>query len=318
MARKLRVEFEGAIYHVMNRGDRREDIFVGEADRHLFLELLGQACAKTGWKIHAYVLMSNHYHLMLETPQANLVAGMKWLQNTYTIRFNRRHRLSDAAGNNIGYSPWGNRFLFTGREWLSDLKLYDYRNRMYQPELGRFMQPDPKEFAAGDYNLYRYCHNDPVNRSDPTGLEDLNYFDNGVFGLGREALRKWVTRSPDDDHTFTVGAHGDKDAIWLPASQKFLTAAAFAARIQNDQRLLAADKVVLYSCSTGEGKNPFAQQLANILNKIVIAPTSTLWVRSDGSYFVAPIINPDAPAREWKPDLTREGTMKIFRPEKPH
>jgi REP element-mobilizing transposase RayT len=94
MARKLRVEFEGAFYHVMNRGDRREDIFVGDADRHLFLELLGQACAKTGWKIHAYVLMSNHYHLMVETPQGNLVAGMQWLQNTYTIRFNRRHRLS--------------------------------------------------------------------------------------------------------------------------------------------------------------------------------------------------------------------------------
>jgi RHS repeat-associated protein len=76
----------------------------------------------------------------------------------------------DASGNNIGYSPWGNRMLFTGREWLRDLKLYDYRNRLYNPELGRFMQPDPKEFAAGDYNLYRYCHNDPVNNVDPTGL----------------------------------------------------------------------------------------------------------------------------------------------------
>jgi RHS repeat-associated protein len=84
----------------------------------------------------------------------------------------------DAWGNNIGYSPWGNRMLFTGREWLRDLKLYDYRNRLYNPELGRFMQPDPKEFAAGDYNLYRYCHNDPVNHSDPLGLEfyDLGWF----------------------------------------------------------------------------------------------------------------------------------------------
>jgi RHS repeat-associated protein len=81
---------------------------------------------------------------------------------------------NSATGQWDGYSPWGNRFLFTGREWLSDngtsLKLYDYRNRMYQPEVGRFMSPDPKEFAAGDYNLYRYCHNDPVNKSDPTGL----------------------------------------------------------------------------------------------------------------------------------------------------
>jgi len=78
----------------------------------------------------------------------------------------------NAAGGTITYSAYGNRFLFTGREWLSDLKLYDYRNRMYQPELGRFMQPDPNDFAAGDYNLYRYCHNDPVNRTDPTGLQD--------------------------------------------------------------------------------------------------------------------------------------------------
>src|SRR5205085_4300264 len=68
-------------------------------------------------------------------------------------------------------SLFGNRLLFTGREWLSDLKLYDYRNRMYQPELGRFLQPDPKEFLAGDYNLYRYCHNDPVNKTDSTGMD---------------------------------------------------------------------------------------------------------------------------------------------------
>jgi RHS repeat-associated protein len=69
-----------------------------------------------------------------------------------------------------GYSLFCNRFLFTGREWLPDVRLYDYRNRIYQPELGRFLQPDPKEFAAGDYNLYRYCHNDPVNKTDPLGL----------------------------------------------------------------------------------------------------------------------------------------------------
>jgi len=86
-------------------------------------------------------------------------------------RFGNSLRFYDAPSNSMrGYSPYGNRFLFTGREWLSDVKLYDYRNRMYQPELGRFLQPDPKEFAAGDYNLYRYCHNDPVNKIDPTGL----------------------------------------------------------------------------------------------------------------------------------------------------
>jgi RHS repeat-associated protein len=75
----------------------------------------------------------------------------------------------NANGNTLLSLP-RTRFLFTGREWLSDLRIYDYRARQYQPELGRFLQPDPKEFAAGDYNIYRYCHNDPVNKSDPTGL----------------------------------------------------------------------------------------------------------------------------------------------------
>ena len=93
MPRKLRVQYPGAIYHVMNRGDRREPIFKDDADRQRFLETLGEACAKTGWQVHAYCLMLNHFHLVVETPQANLVAGMKWFLGTYTGRFNRRHRL---------------------------------------------------------------------------------------------------------------------------------------------------------------------------------------------------------------------------------
>jgi len=93
MARKLRVEYSGAIYHVMNRGDRREAIFREDADRQRFLETLGEVCAKTGWQVHAFCLMGNHFHLVLETPQPNLVAGMKWFLGTYTSRFNRRHKL---------------------------------------------------------------------------------------------------------------------------------------------------------------------------------------------------------------------------------
>ena len=92
MARRVRVEFEGAAYHVMCRGDRRENIFEDDLDRALFLETLGEVCGRTGWKIHAYVLMSNHYHWLLETPRANLVAGMRWFQSCYTARYNRRHR----------------------------------------------------------------------------------------------------------------------------------------------------------------------------------------------------------------------------------
>ena len=71
MARKLRVEYPGAIYHLMNRGDRRESIFKDDEDRQRFLGTLGEACVKTGWQVHAYCLMSNHFHLVIETPQAN-------------------------------------------------------------------------------------------------------------------------------------------------------------------------------------------------------------------------------------------------------
>jgi len=93
MARKLRVQYPGAIYHVMNRGDQREPIFKDDQDHRRFLETLGEACDKTGWQVHAYCLMLNHFHLVVETPNANLVAGMKWFLGTYTSRFNRRHKL---------------------------------------------------------------------------------------------------------------------------------------------------------------------------------------------------------------------------------
>ncbi|HKS38132.1 MAG TPA: transposase [Verrucomicrobiae bacterium] len=93
MARKLRVQYPGAIYHLMNRGDRREPIFKDDQDRERFLATLGETCDKTSWQVHAFCLMPNHFHLVVETPQANLVAGMKWFLGTYTSRFNRRHKV---------------------------------------------------------------------------------------------------------------------------------------------------------------------------------------------------------------------------------
>jgi REP element-mobilizing transposase RayT len=93
MPRQLRIQYPGAMYHVMSRGNRRAAIFLDDVDRQDFLKTLAEACQKTSWQIHAYCLMSNHYHLVLETPNANLVAGMAWLQSTYTIRLNHRHKL---------------------------------------------------------------------------------------------------------------------------------------------------------------------------------------------------------------------------------
>jgi len=90
--RPLRIEYAGAIYHVLNRGDRGEPIVRDDRDRVRFLETLQEACRKTRWEVLAVCLMSNHFHLVLETPRANLVAGMKWFLGTYTSRFNRRHQ----------------------------------------------------------------------------------------------------------------------------------------------------------------------------------------------------------------------------------
>lgn len=94
MPRRPRLEYPGAMYHVMSRGDQRDDIYVNDVDRRDFISILARACQKTGWQVHAWCLMPNHYHLVVETPNANLVAGMAWLQSTYTIRLNRRHKLT--------------------------------------------------------------------------------------------------------------------------------------------------------------------------------------------------------------------------------
>ncbi|MGD2083746.1 MAG: transposase, partial [Chromatiales bacterium] len=91
MARPLRLEFPGALYHVTSRGDGGEDIYIDDTDRAHWLVVLGQVCERFNWLVHAYCLMSNHYHVLLETPDGNLSRGMRQLNGVYTQRFNRAH-----------------------------------------------------------------------------------------------------------------------------------------------------------------------------------------------------------------------------------
>lgn len=91
MARPLRLEFAGALYHVTARGDGREDIYLDVEDRDGFLALSGQVCQRFNWSVYAYCLMSNHYHLVVETLEGNLSRGMRHLNGVYTQRFNRQH-----------------------------------------------------------------------------------------------------------------------------------------------------------------------------------------------------------------------------------
>jgi putative transposase len=89
MTRPLRLEFAGALYHLTSRGDGREDIYLKDSDRRLFLDVLGNVCERFNWTVHAYCLMSNHYHLVVETPDGNLSKGMRQINGVYTQSFNK-------------------------------------------------------------------------------------------------------------------------------------------------------------------------------------------------------------------------------------
>jgi len=91
MARPLRIEFAGALYHITARGDQQEDIFLDDTDRHDFLSILEQVCIRFNCLVHAYCLMDNHYHLLIETPDSNLGKGMRQLNGVYTQTTNRAH-----------------------------------------------------------------------------------------------------------------------------------------------------------------------------------------------------------------------------------
>jgi len=153
MARQIRIEYPGALYHVMARGNRREPIYLDDDDRRFFLKTLSEACAMTGWRIHSWVLMGNHYHLLIETLEANLVTGMQWLQNAYTRRFNVRHR------------QWGRLFgdrykavLVEGEEYYYQT-LVDYihlnpvRAGLVKPTAAQSIMDYPWSSVAGGYAL---------------------------------------------------------------------------------------------------------------------------------------------------------------------
>ncbi len=91
MSRPLRLEYTDALYHVTSRGDRREDIYDDETDREIFLSIFAEGIESFNWLCYAYCLMDNHYHLLVQTPDANLSRGMRQLNGVYTQAYNRRH-----------------------------------------------------------------------------------------------------------------------------------------------------------------------------------------------------------------------------------
>lgn len=93
MARSLRIERANAVYHVLNRGNYRQDLFISEGAHRAFEDCLFEACEKCGWVLEGFCVMTNHFHLVLRTPQGNLVYGMKWLQATFANRYHRFRKI---------------------------------------------------------------------------------------------------------------------------------------------------------------------------------------------------------------------------------
>jgi putative transposase len=187
MPRKPRIEFSGAVYHVMSRGNGGQDIFLDDGDREIFLKTLEEAIERCGWRLHAYVMMGNHYHLLLETPDPNLVVGMKWLQGTYTQRFNVRHRrhghLFQGRYKAIPVSP-------EEEGYWETVSTYIHLNPIRAGLLGT-QEADLATYAWSSYPAYVQTSNRPPWLHVGRVLDALRLADSPT---GRNAYRQFINK----------------------------------------------------------------------------------------------------------------------------
>ena len=171
MARPLRIELAGGLYHVTSRGDRREVIYRDEEDQEDWLFVLGDVCNRFNWRCHAYCEMTNHYHFVVETPEGNLSKGMRQLNGVYTQHVNRRHGL-------VGH-------LFQGR-----FKAILVERDSYLLELSRYVVLNPvragmvSEASEWSWSSYR-----AMVGMDPTPDWLVSDWILGQFGRGRAQAR---------------------------------------------------------------------------------------------------------------------------------
>jgi REP element-mobilizing transposase RayT len=147
MSRPWRIKYEGAFYHILSRGNNQQDIFFVDADRRSFLKCLGQMSQRFDVDIFAYVLMDNHYHLLLRTNRANLSKCMQWLGTTYTTRFNLRH-----ARNGHLFQGRYKSIIVENDSYLKQLSYYIHRNPLRAGIVKRLIDYHWSSYAAYAYS----------------------------------------------------------------------------------------------------------------------------------------------------------------------
>lgn len=177
MARPWRIQFPDARYHVTSRGNNRQDVFRGEADKQLFLETLAVAVSRFNLHVFAFCLMDNHFHLLVRTPEANLSQAMKWLLATYTCRFHRRHR----SGGHLFQGRYKSVLVLGPAHW-SHLSFYLHLNPVRAG-----LVVDPAEFEWSSFRDYtRERSRFPWLFADEVLAE---------YGSGRPAQRRQYRRT---------------------------------------------------------------------------------------------------------------------------
>ncbi len=194
MARPLRVEFSGAVYHVTSRGNARKSIYLSDSDRYDFLDILNRVVERYHWLCHSYCLMGNHYHVLFETPEANLSKGMRQLNGVYTQSFNRRHR-------RVGH-------LFQGR-----YKAQLVEHGSYLLELARYIVLNPVRAkmvgSPADYQWSSYRSTVGLRQAEPflsTAWVLSQFASNNQ--LARRRYRVFVHQGVNDN-TLTDGIEND-------------------------------------------------------------------------------------------------------------
>ncbi len=233
MARQWRIEYPGALYHVLSRGNGRQDIFLSDQDRNAFLDLLEAVSERYGIDIYAYVLMDNHYHLLLKTQGANLSRAMQWFGTAYTRRFHGRNRTSGHL-----FQGRFKSILVENDAYLLRLSCYIHRNPLRAGTVTRLA-----DYPWSSYRYYAY------RKSPPAWLKTGMILDQLAAANPQAAYRRKVRQYSEEKASFWEDvkhglAHGS-EAFLNQLKEQFLSERLDAELPQHNRLLLDIDPQAL-------------------------------------------------------------------------